>query len=312
MEKFMADPERIPWHGSYHIRFLDGDYFGCALEFGIVGLAILILLFIQAFRLSAGGLREAREPACIVPYIGLGGCAAALMVQNVVSYPLRVPVTAAFFFIMIGYAGACEKYRTVTVQAVSHTLRALLSGATIIVLAALMLYSCWTLQGERLLVKAFQFACGGAWPAAAKLSARASHYPMVDPEMYNIYGDATTRLGRNNEAVTSFTMLLHYSPARSDTYDKLGTLFEKLGVVDRALFHYRRAVTLERFDTPEYRLHLARLLHALGNDDEARELLHEGMKIYPRDETLRDEFNGLDTFTINSVQNSTTQAPTRR
>ena len=293
MEEYAKHPGRRPWTGSYRIRLLDGDYFGEAVEFGIAGLALLAWFFAVAIRDSWRVARRARDPASLCAAVGLGGCAAAFIVQSTVSYPLRVPPTAALLFVLAGIISSDASYgwwfpRTGAV------IRAVILAAVSVVLIAAAL-SIATLRGEILLVEAFRSASAGLWGRAAQRAVQATRFPLVDPEAFNILGDAMMQLGRPEGAERAFIALAALDPARPDTLRKLGDISDMRGRPAEALRYYRRAVELERHDTPLLRIPLARLLAEKGDREEARRIIEEGIALYPGEPTLRRE---LATFGV--------------
>lgn len=293
MEHYRDNPESPPWRGSYRIRFLDGDYFGEAVEFGFAGLAILAWFFIALFRQVTRVIRSGPGRLSLCGAIGLGAAAAAILVQSSVSYPLRVPPTAAFFFVLLGIVASESRGKSVTIGIVETLppVRVSLTVIAAIFFTIVSVLSVATLHGELLLVRAFNFASRGFWPQAAKQAGEATRYPIVDPEAFNIRGDAMLQLSLPDEAEASFTALIRYDPSRPDAYRKLGTISEFGGINEAALRYYRKAVELERHDTPQLRVHLARLLERTGRRDEAEEVIREGTLIYPNDTLLRREWD---------------------
>ena len=262
MTTYRKNPSRVPWSGSYRIRFLDGDYFGLAVEFGLVGLALTVWLFVAVFRKTARALRERPTGVTLCAILGAGGCAVSLLVQSTVSYPFRVMPTAAAFFALLGIAALAGGHgeRRLSFSGIGYAPRAVLS----VMLAALFLIPCLlsmaTMRGEKLLVQAFNLACQGRWMEAAEKCEAASRYPVTDPEAYNIWGDAMLKINRPGNAEAAFIRLLQLSPSRPDTYDKLGMIYERRGDNKAAFRCYKRAVELERHDTPQFRLHLTQFL----------------------------------------------------
>jgi O-antigen ligase len=298
MNEYRKNPGKPPWTGSYRVRYLDGDFFGTAVEFGLVGLAFLAWIFVILFSEVRRGLRDTAGLGERCALLGLGGCAVALLVQSTVSYPLRVPPTAAFFFALLGIASAPRARRSVALPltGLNRTLR----SAMVVLLATgfllLSLRTTGTLRGEMLLVRAFSYACRGQWQEAALVSDAALRYPITDPEAYNILGDALRNLNRRREASGAFEHLLRFDPSRPDTYIKLGKICENAGDEEGALHYYRRAVELERHDTPLLRLNLANLLEKMGSRKEAVRILREGVRLYPRNDVLRRNLQRISAY----------------
>jgi tetratricopeptide (TPR) repeat protein len=133
-------------------------------------------------------------------------------------------------------------------------------------------------------------ACGGAEVARrAEPTVKAA-----DPRAAQMYMDAVQALGRakpgdkaaEDAAIASFEQAITIDPTLWEAHYNLGVLLRRRGELRKALPHLQRAHELDR-GAGEPLIALAEVQHALGDRDEAAELLTEYMNDHPEANQVR-------------------------
>ena len=111
------------------------------------------------------------------------------------------------------------------------------------------------------------------WPESA-MSLNALGYTLAD------------RTEEYKEAEKLIRKALEYDPESPAIIDSLGWVLYKLGDHEQALVELQRAY--ERLNDPEVAAHIVEVLHVLGRDDEALEVLEDAETQDPESDLLRD------------------------
>jgi tetratricopeptide (TPR) repeat protein len=134
------------------------------------------------------------------------------------------------------------------------------------------------LTGERLYVEARYASYAGNWAMVRDRCRAALVYSVTEPEIFDLLGEAEEQLGSYREAIQAYTSALELKPYDVHTNVKLGMLYDRLGVEDKAVSYLVAALVQERHDSAEARIRLAGILGRQGRGDEAFALLRDGLR----------------------------------
>lgn len=109
---------------------------------------------------------------------------------------------------------------------------------------------------------------------------------------FELLGHLHSNTGRYAEAIREFSEVLRYPRPvdRLSAYTGLGTVYYRMGDMNKSLPYYEKAVTLQKDGT--FLFNLATIYVAMGNDTKALRTLDEAIKLEPeleRAQTLRTE-----------------------
>ena len=282
-------PEVGPAETVYEGVYAHNEYLGIWLEMGIIGLILFVWLMAGFFYQALRNMRA--DTGALETAINAGALCgvAAMLAQSLFSYPLRLPATTVSCALLMALAGSGASTRAVSFRLhVPVFLRALIALAVIACAVPLFPPLVHPLIGEGLYVEARRASFRGDWGRVDEMCRAALEYPLTEPEIYDLIGDARENLGSPRGAIGALCAKLELKPYDVNAYLKLGKLYERLGREDRAAWYFERAVRLERHDSPEGRVHLASVLAGRSRKEDAIALLEEGMPRYPRNWVLRN------------------------
>lgn len=275
-------PGGVPEGGVtvYEGNFAHNELLATWLETGLVGVALLAWLLGAFFSQAARNLSRDAGPLEAALNVGAAGGVTAMLAQGMVSYPFRVPASMtalAFLFAVVGSGAATVPLRLscVRLPAAGRAVLALLAAAAG---PALLPAIASPLRGERRYVEARYASFAGAWERARSRCREALRRSVTEPEAYDLLGEAEERCGSPGEAIEAYRRKLELMPFDVRAHTRLGVLYSLLEMEAEAERHLREAVSLERHDSAEARLRLARMLSRRGGEAEARHLLEEGRR----------------------------------
>ena len=286
-------PAGLPEDGSavtvYDGIYAHNEYIGIWLELGIVGLVIFIWFmwgfFSQAVRNLRGGAGSMETAINVGAICGV----AAMLVQSIFSYPLRLPATAVSFAVLLALVGSGRRTGTAVLRlALPLPIKIFLALVVIGCAVPLVPRLVYPLLGEGIYVEARRASFVGDWGKVADKCREALRYSITEPEIFDLVGDAHKKLGSPHEAISALYAKLELKPYDVNAYHKLGKIYEQLGMEDKAAGCFQRAVELERHDSAEGRVHLAEILARRSHGDDALALLESGLLWYNRNWMLRN------------------------
>ncbi|MDP8247064.1 MAG: tetratricopeptide repeat protein [Candidatus Tritonobacter lacicola] len=282
-------PEVGPAETVYEGVYAHNEYLGIWLEMGIIGLLLFIWVmwgfFVQAVRNLKSGESAVETAVNVGAVCGM----AAMLVQSLVSYPLRLPATTVSCALLMALVGSGSGSRTSTLRlSLPRPIRALIALAIIGCAVHVSLRLAGPLRGEVIYVEARRASFRGDWPVVAERCRAALKYPVAEPEFFDLMGDACEKLGDYPGAIRAFYRKLELKPYDVHVFLKLGKLYDRLGRGERAARCFEEAIELERHDSPDGRLYLADILLREGRVREALALLEEGLDRHGRNWMLRN------------------------
>lgn len=264
----------------YDGLFAHNEYLAVWLELGVIGFGLFIWLLYRFFSQALNNLaRNGGETEAAIMVGAMGGVA-AMLAQSIFSYPFRVPASTVSLALLLAFAGSGAGTRAARVEflKIPRLLRwltaLLLLGGCAVLIHRLVL----PLTGERLYVEARYASYAGNWAMVRDRCRAALEYSVTEPEIFDLLGEAEERLGSHREAIQAYASGLELKPYDVHTDMKLGMLYERLGVEDKAVSYLVAALLQERHDSAEARIRLAGILDRQGRGDEAFALLRDGLR----------------------------------
>ena len=274
--------------------FCHNEFLETALETGPFGLTLLLWTIaamigmgIRAVRQVPDEAREDQTPGAVHPGLTASVVAGgiAIIVQSLVSYPLRVPTTVTTFAVLLGLWAP----RRIVVRRRLPGGRAL--AAAVIPLAVLGA-SLGSVGALRPLKAEAHYVAGMGhllarkdYASAGRELQRAIELGLPRYEVYFRLGECQLRLGEYRAALETYKAALDIQPFHEYSYFGLGQAYEALGRTSQAIANYQKAIFYEPRLLQGY-IALAALKRGAGNPQEALETLLAGLEYFPNDRML--------------------------
>jgi len=100
-------------------------------------------------------------------------------------------------------------------------------------------------------------------------------------EIFNGLGTVYAQQGKLHEAALFLGKAISLRPSEPSAYNQLGFAYKRMGKNDLALAQYEKAVELDRNQDPEYYNNLGIMLAVMGRDDAAGDAFKNSLKIDP-------------------------------
>ena len=117
----------------------------------------------------------------------------------------------------------------------------------------------------------------GEWSELRAVALRWQPYDPENPQVYEVLGNASTKLGRDTEAARAFASLIEIAPAKPELLQRAGLLLLRTHRARLAEAPLRRALELRPDRANAYR-HLALLLWQDGRPEEAARVLESATR----------------------------------
>jgi len=232
-------------------------------------------------RAKSRNRHESRLPDSGLMIYAVAAGATAVLVQSIVSYPLRVPTTVTSIAALLGLFAPRSKRLELEFRA-PRALKFIVLGAAVIgaTLACLRCYR--PLEAEAHYVKGMEYLLSKRDYAAA--SAEYRQAIALGLPRYDIYfrlGQAQLKAGQNERALETYRRALRVQPYHEYSYFGVAEALRGLGRTDDAITNYQKAIAYEPRFLDAY-LKLARLYRSRGEPKKAGETLDSGLKHFPK------------------------------
>jgi len=274
----------------YEGIYAHDEYLALLVEMGLIGLIIFIWLIVGFYRQGMMNLRSVGGNFEVAVQAGAIGGVTALLVESIFNYPLRIPATTVSFALLLALAGSGPATGALRLRfgGVPAAIRIILAVVALVCGAALIPSAVRPLIGETLYVEARFASYRQDWPMVREKCVEALKYPITEPETFDLLGESEEHLGSLAGAMWAFKRKLGLKPYDVYANLKLGILFDKLGMEDRAVVSLEKAVSMERLDSAEARVRLAAIMERRGRSEDALNLLKEGLPEHRSDWILRN------------------------
>ena len=282
--EFRKDRDNLLHNSLYcHNEFLE-----TALETGFIGLVLLFWFILTVGRLPfrshpvSGMSRDspqAVEDRFMVHAVAAG--VVAVIVQSIVSYPLRVPTTVTTLAALLGLFAPRRQWIQFEFRlpwAVKYAVLCLALFPTILGCMAGYKY----LDAEALYVKGMKHLLADKdYVKAEKAHQRAIDFGLPRYDVYFRLGEAQLKMGQFDLALKTYQKAAEIQPYHEYSYFGIAEASRGLGRLDIASANYEKAIEFEPRFLDAY-LELARLERAKGEPKKAVETLKAGLKYIPQ------------------------------
>ncbi len=121
------------------------------------------------------------------------------------------------------------------------------------------------------------------------------------PAIWNEFGAALTRLGKQQEAIECFRTVLQLDSADVTARYNLATGLARTGAADEAIPHFERVLRAMP-DFARAHFHFARTLQSKDRTDEARSHFREAARLAPHDEEIVAALRRLETASVQGMR----------
>ena len=264
--------------GTLHFQRPHNDFLWVASETGLVGGALYVALFASVLALAVSAMLRAsgtHDRLVLALMVGGGTC---YVVDSLFSFPKERTAHSIYLALLIGTV--LSFHRQAADRAAALSLSRRWTMAIVVLVWATTLFAgrvaLARYRAEVHLHRALDARAVKDWPSmVAELDRVDRRYYAMDPTSAPVVwyrGVARFEMGDREAALADFRSALEVHPNHEHVLNNIATCQVLRGEVDDAIRTYSRAIEIApRFE--EARVNLAAVLHSLGRDQEAYDVL---------------------------------------